>query len=79
MPNKRRHGIGFDGILFHGSTGIRVEVKIGWGRLTETEEKKERDCIFAKQPYWLLRWFEKAWVLESLGVAKDGTLKELLA
>ena len=73
--SRRRHGAGFDGILWYGRYGVEVEVKVGNKPMTETEEKEREACRIAGNPYVTLYWYPDEWILIYRSSSWIGTLE----
>jgi len=82
---RKRNPQGCDGLLMFGKhVAYFLEVKIGNGKLTESEQKLFKWCHDNKRPYFLLRYYEKEnlWVMEDLVFnnikVNTGNLKDIV-
>jgi hypothetical protein len=80
----KRNSLGADGLLLFGrGQAFLLEVKVGKGKLTKSEEKLFKWCFNNGRPYFVLNYYEKPteiWVLGDLvfGGVWSGSLKEVV-
>ena len=75
MTGSHRNTVGFDGLLCRApGVAIRTEVKVGGGRLTDSEDAELGRCVERGDVYVVLRCHGHCWTLEPHGHVREASI-----